>query len=118
MQLAGRILILTKRSSFSIPLRHKPISEPPDYLGVFFIQKNAAKRRVIFCVFKLRLYKTASADKTVALVRLVATLRIWKGIFFRLVKVPYIGAPAIAADFFIGGRCGVKVICAVDLPAV
>lgn len=33
LQLAGRILIITKRSSFSRPLRQKPIFEPPDYLG-------------------------------------------------------------------------------------
>ena len=28
---------------FSIPHRHKPIPEPPDYPGVFFIQKSATK---------------------------------------------------------------------------
>lgn len=30
---------------FSIPHRHKPIPEPPDYPGVFFIQSSTCKAR-------------------------------------------------------------------------
>ena len=35
---------------FSIPHRHKPIPEPPDYLGVFEIQKTRPFGRADGCV--------------------------------------------------------------------